>query len=290
MRNHYLSLLFSLALMATSNCSYALTSLGGEETLTGVDAADILNTAYNDDKECNPVVGVIYCKGVTVRSVDNGNFPPWASSPAARSLKSISFTWLHHKLSTNTLYHRAGFVAFTTPVVRLFTASGQHMLGMPRCIYPFDAYTTRTRRGSFGCDFESTGSAAPEKSSCSDIGVTTASAWSADYRRKGQINYKQCSISARGTTDEIITVHESFPELKGGWNEVLIETLPDESMRLTIAAFIYDPARGDALGDARTFQKKLAQTNRRVPIIKLDFKAAPQNRFTYSETDQVAFP
>lgn len=285
MNNNYLALFVSLVLLTTSNVSYAaLTSL------TGADAAQTLNTAYNDDQGCNSGVGVIYCNGVTVRSVDNGNFPPWASSPTARGLESISFTWLHHKLSTNTLYHRAGFVAFTTPVVRLFTDRGQIMLSMPRCIYPFDAATLRTHRGSFGCDFEATNSSAPEKSSCSDIGVRDANEWNSDYRNKGQVSYKQCSIGPRGTTNEIINAHESFPNLKGGWNEVLIPTPPDETMRLTIGAFIYDPARAGALEDAKTFQQKLANTNRRVPIIKLDFRASPQNRFSYAQADQVAFP
>jgi len=53
----------------------------------------LFNKNYNDSTTaCKPGEDLFICTGVFLRTVDNGNFNPWESSPSAIALGSSSFT------------------------------------------------------------------------------------------------------------------------------------------------------------------------------------------------------
>lgn len=263
----------------------------------------LLNKNYNDTATAcgeNNNLPLFRCSGVFLRTVDNGNFDPWTSSPSAIALGSLSFTWLRHDLSTNTLYHRAGYIRMNPEDIGTYYPVNQANWSGVNCLYPFDAYTVRQPRGLNGCDFErapgtpniSNPSGYEAWGSCDNrLGYTTAAQWNAHYTGTGQTNYMQCSWSSAkaGNWMAMIASHESFPT-KTSWNEILV---PAGALfeDIFIMAFFYDVNRAGALDDARTFQSKLAsKTARRVPIYSINFNAAPSSRFGYLASDQIAYP
>lgn len=261
----------------------------------------LLNRNYNDSvTACSGDNPLFRCSGVFLRTVNNGNFDPWTASPSAITLGSTSFTWLRHDLSTNTLYHRAGYIRMNPDDINRYYPDGQANWAGVNCVYPFDAYTVRKPRNYNGCDFErapgAPGTPNPSHSivwgSCDDkLGYTTAAQWNTHYRNAGQIEYMQCSWSSGKASHwmAMITSHESFPA-KTSWNEILVPTVgPIEDV--FVMAFFYDVNKPGAREDARAFQSKLAsKKGRRVPIYSINFNAGASMRFGYQASDQVAYP
>lgn len=280
---------------------------GGPSTKTdlsdGPGIAMIFNSEYNDnDATCadttsgNPR-GLYYCSGVLLRTVDNGNFNPWEYSPTSISLGGISFSWIRHDKGTSNLYHRAGFVLLSPQYATYALVPGIVALDEIICVYPFDAWTTRTMNRNYGgCDFEGTGfsSSHGHWGSCDNrLGYITAAQWDAHFTSVGQVNYKQCSWSGdnpQGWNNMI----ESRRRFSGqhSWTEVMLRStaVMNPYMRGWATAFFYDVHKSGGLADARIFQQKMANTGKRVAILRLDFTAPAASRFQYVVTDQVTYP
>jgi hypothetical protein len=58
-------------------------------------------------------------------------------------------------------------------------------------------------------------------------------------------------------------------------------------MRLWTLAFFYDVAKPAGWATAQNFQRKMAATGKRVPIVRLNFTAPASQRFQFQQADQV---
>ncbi|WP_296179588.1 DUF2599 domain-containing protein [Pseudomonas sp. UBA1879] len=152
---------------------------------------------------------------------------------------------------------------------------------------------------------------------CALQNVNSAEQWRQKYPGGPQqpIQTSQCSWNAEvpAQWDAMIAAHEArattpasdyFAERKY-FNEFMLKNLPDSDgsqMKRYIAAFIYQPAgaenfnvRGDngkatvqqsGVDNARRFQLKLYQEGYAVPVLRIDFKKPPEQRFSYNPADQ----
>ncbi|NVZ22130.1 DUF2599 domain-containing protein [Pseudomonas costantinii] len=153
---------------------------------------------------------------------------------------------------------------------------------------------------------------------CAEAKVTTPEQWAQQYTGlfKNPIQYSQCSWNAEKPSDwnAMIRVHESRKttttkdpfSINTQFNEFMLKNASStndgsENMKY-IDAFIYNahstfnfatrgdqspPKPEDGLNSARSFQKKLYDQGYAVPILRLDFTAPPQQRFSYVAADQV---
>lgn len=276
----------------------------------GPAVAALFNKNYNEltdsciDFTSGKVKGYYYCTGVMVRTVDNGNFDPWSVSPAANALSGVSYSWIRHDVDVRNLYHAAGYVLLS-PADLIAGAVPEITRGIDAttCVYPFDAWTTRTmdRRHS-GCDDEGTGAGWPDPAyrawgSCDQrYGFSSSTQWDTHFRNAGQINYRQCSWNADTPQGwrNMIASRRSFPA-QNTWNEVMLRISLDpdatgERLRLWVTAFFYDPNRANGLADARAFQRKMYSTGKWVPVLRLNFSASSASRFQYVPGDQAITP
>jgi hypothetical protein len=280
----------------------------------------LINKNYNEDTtSCTEygsgkTRGYYFCTGVLLRTTDNGNFPPWESSPLALDLRATSYTWIRHDLNTASLYKRAGFIllspadvlAQTVPGVVYPSYSGSRN-PVVKCVYPFDAWTTRdgTDRNYYACDYENTGTGSPivdlPWGSCDNKeGFTLATQYESQLAASGYQHWRQCSWNADNASGwrNMIASHNKL--VNGNplsyWNEVMLANfghnpyLPawNELMRQWVLAFFYDVSKAGGLSDAQAFQRKMAATGKRVPIVRLSFTAAAAQRFQFQQADQVA--
>jgi len=274
----------------------------------GPGIAALFNTRYNEivsactQPGTGAVRGYYFCSGVLLRTVDDGGFKPWEYSPTAIRLRGISFSWLRSDVTTPNLYHAAGFILLSPTDYQNGVVPGIVAQDLTVCVYPFDAWTTRMMNRNYaGCDFEGTGTGVPQKhwGSCeSKLNIFSSGQWNTYFNSVAKVNYKQCSWNAdnpqgwRNMIESRLVFNDQH-----GWNEVMLEGPPtghednyNEAMRYWTTAFFYDIKKTDALKYAQNFQRKMAATGKRVPILKLDFSAAARSRFQYQLADQVAYP
>ncbi|MEB0078132.1 hypothetical protein QN386_12755 [Pseudomonas sp. CCI3.2] len=279
----------------------------------------LMNKNYNEDTTActeygtGKARGYYFCTGILLRTTDDGAFNPWEPSPTALQLRATSYSWIRHDLNTTAFYKRAGYIlldpadaiAKTVPGITypVYSTTRNPLI---ECIYPFDAYTTRTmNRNYLGCDFESTGLGSPNIGyawgSCDNkLGYSTAAQWNQHFQSAGQVNYKQCSWSADNTQGwrNAIASHNAFPG-QSSWNEVMLfnggpegagNATWNENTRKWTVAFFYDVAKAGGLADAQSFQRKMAATGKRAPILRINFTAAAASRFQFVSADQVVYP
>lgn len=268
----------------------------------------LINKNYNEDTtSCTEygtgkARGYYWCTGVLVRTTDNGGFKPWESSPTALRLQATSYSWIRHDLRTSGLYRPAGFVLLNQADIISGVVPGlSYAKDAVRCVYPFDAWTTRTmNRGEGGCDFEGTGlgysASYDDSGTCArKLGLSTSDQWNSNFNSVGQVHYNQCSWSADNQQGwrNMIASHNAYPA-QSQWNEVMLYNYATayteqgyEQMRLWTVAYFYDIARAGGLSDAQAFQRRMAATGKRVPILRLSFAAPAAQRFQFQEADQV---
>jgi hypothetical protein len=283
------------------------TSLGD-----GPGIAALINKNYNEDTtSCTSYLtkapmGYYFCTGVLLRTTNDGAFNPWEASPSALRLQGTSFSWIRHDLNTNTFYKRAGFIVLSPADVignavpgityPAFSETGNTAV---ICVYPFDAWTTRTMtRFWSGCDKEGTGLGQsrpiPVGACEAYYNYTTQEQWNNHFNSVGHINYRQCSWNADISAHwrNMIGSHNTYGG-QASWNEVMVHNFPgaaahaNDQMRRWTVAFFYDIAKAGSLQDAQSFQRKMSATGKRVPILALNFSAAPSERFKFIAGDQV---
>jgi hypothetical protein len=283
-----------------------------------VGIAALINMNYNEDTtscidyNTGASRGYYFCTGVLLRTTDNGNFMPWEASPTALALQGTSFSWIRHDLHTSGFFKRAGFIllnsadtlAGAVPGITDLHVANPEQDPAVTCVYPFDAWTTRTMNRPYGgCNYEGVPggvgypSYAPWGICDKKLGYTTSAQWEWDFRQHNQVNYNQCSWSsdnAQGWRNSIAS-HNSISG-QSFWNEVMLKnwggtewvSVANEAMRKWTVAFFYDVAKPGALSDAKAFQQKMANTGKHVPILRIDFNAAASERFQFLAGDQVA--
>lgn len=282
----------------------------------GPGIAYLINKNYNEtttsctEYGTGKARGYYFCTGVLLRTTDDGAFNPWESSPTALHLRATSYAWIRHDMKTTSLYKGAGYILLNPADILAGKVPGLDFLRWGgnsgtavQCVYPFDAWTTRTMdRYYFGCDEEGTGLGSPTPTatfgSCDNkLGYTTAAQWNAHFDSVSNIYHRQCSWNADNPQGwrNMIASHNSY----GGqvyWNEVLLYNWgpggqaainANEMIRKWTVAFIYDPAKAGSLIAAQNFQRKMTATGKRVPILRLDFTAAAAQRFQFRTSDQL---
>lgn len=243
--------------------------------------------------------GHYYCSGVLARTVDDGNFNPWAYSPTAIAIGATSYSWMRQDVSQTQLYHAAGFI-----LRNRIDAISHNLPGLESgwiCLYPFDA-STSTANGHSGCGHRgrSNEKAVPSRpddnnsnyawGSCEPMGINTARQWDNHFQSVGYQLHRQCSwnIDSQHGWNNMIASREDFPQFSVLWNELLLNNYGDGGqMPKYIAAFFYDVNRAGGLVAARHFQDKMNKAGYNVPILRLNFTATPSQRFSYVVADQV---
>jgi hypothetical protein len=247
--------------------------------------------------ETNKPRGHYYCSGVLARTVDDGNFNPWMYSPTAIAVGASSYSWLRNDVIQTQLYHPAGFI-----LRNRIDAISHGLPGLESgwiCLYPYDA-STSTANGHKGCGYLGRSNDAPPAGpdddnsqyawgSCEPMGITTASQWNSHFSSVANIPSRQCSwnVDSQHGWNNMIASRKTFP-LQNLWNELLLNNYGDGGqMPKYIAAFFYDVNKAGGLTIARRFQTKMNSAGFNVPILRLNFGAAPAQRFSYAAADQV---
>ncbi|WP_297832335.1 DUF2599 domain-containing protein [Pseudomonas sp.] len=274
------------------------------------------NNPCKEDKSGN-LRGHYYCDGVTLRTVDDGKFTPWSYSPNAKKIGSTSFSWIRADFNTPKLYHAAGFI-LRTPADDIAKGLIPFDIGW-ECLYPYDA-STSPRHGFRGCDFinddvqnPATQSNAVNRNSanvygsCGELNISNSIEW-LNYASKNPIPI--CSFEAESPQgwDAMITLQNNFHPSRSTpqgnawetrraitpWNELLLKnkTVVDSDLAQFIVphidAVFYDISKPDGLATARNFQSKIQIDGYPiVPIVRVNFTAPPQNRFSYQPSDQL---
>jgi hypothetical protein len=277
----------------------------------------LINKNYNEDTtSCREygsgaVRGYYFCTGVLIRTTDDGDFNPWDSSSVSARLQATSYSWFRHDLNTTGFYKPAGFIllspadslAGAVPGITYPTHTGISNT-MVKCVYPFDAWTTRVMsRNYFGCNLEGSGLGSPDVynswGSCDNrLGLKTSEQWNAHFRSVKEVHYQQCSWNADTEYgwSNMIASHNAFAG-QSAWNEVMLHNggptaagvqRLNEATRKWIVAFFYDAAKTSGLQIVQSFQRKMAATGKRVPIVRLSFTAPAAQRFQFQQADQVA--
>jgi hypothetical protein len=245
--------------------------------------------------------GHYYCSGVLVRTVDDGNFKPWMYSPTAIAIGASSYSWLRRDVRQTQLYHPAGFI-----LRNRIDAVAHGLPGLESgfiCLYPYDA-STSTANGHQGCGYRGRKTAEPAPvepiepsddnskyawGSCAGLGITTATQWDNHFQSVGYVKTRQCSwnIDSQHGWNNMIASRGDFPTLVDTWNEILLSNYGDGGqMPKYIAAFFYDVNKAGGLAAARNFQVKMYGDGYNVPILRLNFNATNDARFSYVAADQ----
>lgn len=284
-----------------------------EETLAAI------NRRYNlVDNQCREAVtnelrGHYYCSGVLMRDVANGSFLPWAYSDAEMARGSSSWSWTRRDMVANVQrsFTAAGFI-LRNPVEGM--ASGLPALDQGLiCLYPLEDDASDNHRHK-GCALKSESTVLypqPEArhrnqayawGQCEGMGIRSIPAWLALWERDPQLPpwvRPQCSWNAdspEGWSAAISlfnTLQNQYGDEVYPWNKLLLDNRGDDGTMLMpyIAAFYYDPFRRcDSLFDAQTFQRRLADSGYWVPVLRMDPRAAPEQRFSYRPEDQLLLP
>lgn len=237
---------------------------------------------------CNGNTPAYYCSGVITRGTTNDAFDPWNPSPGSVNLGSVSFSFIRMDSHTPGLYGRSGFI-FTDQETAIAQGKAQTL----RCIYPYNA-STSTNANNNGCGLRRTLDAV-DQSSCAAINVTTAAQW-VNHARGVPSSAYQCSLSTQVPSQFLASLQARatpLPNMTYGWNEILIQTWPQNiGDRLPIEAFYYIASKAGGAADAKVYQTKYkTRTNLWVPVIRLDeSQYGKGDPFTYLSTDQAVQP
>lgn len=259
------------------------------------------NESQNDCRErlSNLPRGHYYCSGVLVRTVNDGAFDPWMSSPNAIAIGATSFAWIRKDVRNTRLYHPAGFILRNKA-----EAIADNLPGLETgfiCLYPFDAGTgvdqahqgcgRRALRVSFPQDNARHNNSAYAWGSCEASGITTVAQWDALFDSVAQNRGKQCSwnVDSQLGWNAMIASHAKYTAHTSIWNEIMLNNPADNGAGLPkyIAAFFYDVNQPAGKLIAQNFQRKLNGAGYAVPILKLNFLVPDASRFSYDPLDQV---
>ncbi|MEN8641636.1 DUF2599 domain-containing protein [Pseudomonas sichuanensis] len=255
--------------------------------------------------------GHYYCSGTLVRGVGGSGYKPWDYSVSAEKLRSTSYSWIRSDVRVSSLAYSAGFI-LRSPSDAISTGVQPLDVGW-RCLYAFSSNTSE--RYANGCNYKVFKPGIVQKvlanrnsgfayGTCQALGVETVAKWNALILKRGKrAPTAHCSWNPEVPAywDNVIVIYNEMMKkypARPFVNELLLANLStsrDGSKLLPyIDAFFYDfnksvkGGKGEvSLSDARVWQcdyKK--ETGNLIPILRLDFKAAASQRFSYVEADQ----
>ncbi|NID16031.1 Ig-like domain-containing protein [Luteibacter yeojuensis] len=272
-----------------------LTTTGLLETRGPASAAELTEWYNSTVDDCgNPGLFAALCSGVMLRATENNpTFLPWDPSPGSITNGGVSFSWLRqdNNFAQLVFSYRNGFIFY--PVLK--TPPGKNSNIAVLCVFPMDA-NTAARPTLQGCG---PNTAFPADSQpCTNLGISTASAWLARFNTGTDRYDRQCGWSVReGERDQAsrfvaaigarLGMDDAFWRVQ---NEVRLATwATGTGANLPIQSFFYIDgdltARTKAQNDQLRYFQYFGQV---VPIIRLTLPASKAARatFTYSEDDQ----
>jgi len=276
-----------------------------------------LNKLYNGSHtECrelstNKPRGLYYCSGVIIRvASDSPDYEPWTHSPRAMELGASSYSWMRHDVKMLGLLgmdESAGFI-LRNPVEGAAVNLPILEKGFI-CQFPFDAFSKD--RLHKGCGLKGPAILYPQPPAdhrntayawgqCEGMGITSLQGWIDFYFSEDVPSVAlrpQCSWNADNIAgwNYAVAAHARFvdeyiEEIKGPytWNELMLDVMGDDGSMLKpyISAFFYDARGTTSLESARNFQRKLNDRGFNVPVVRMDFAAPAEQRFSYLPDDQ----
>lgn len=244
--------------------------------------------------------GHYYCSGVLARTVGSVNYYPWDYSTNAYNMGSTSYSWLRSDIKSDRLMYPTGFI-IRAPADAIARGLEPFDVGW-ECLYAFDAFTTLAN-GWRGCDFRgdnvqypntqlklSNRNSANVYGSCGEVNVRTKADWL--NFMKGKPASGQCSWDVEHPEywDAMIEVQNTNTIYREtGWNEILLKNqnyTERQNLAAHIDAYFYDVRRTDPQSAGKLQYMSKTVTGRTVPILRMDLKAAPEQRFSYLKADQ----
>lgn len=255
-----------------------------EQLYDGYRIASEINARFADTSPACPDGRARYhCQGVLVRSTNVGNFKAWNPSPTSQRNQAVSFSYFAADAGLSVTVWPQGFIVFP--------------LGYPAneplavsCIYPFDGGTSINNQPC------------TEHGVCA--GITDKQTWLARYAAPTQ---RSCAFRT-DSPDFHVAVQAHKWSLEGrevargyGWNEPVVRTwAQNRAAALPLEAFFYNadvhyPPTGESasaygLRNARRFQQDfISETQRYLPLLRLNPKAPDGKLVTYHLEDQLAW-
>jgi len=243
-----------------------------DQLYVGYQVAARLNARYADTRaECPGGQPAYYCNGVLFRSNEaTSSFHAWDPSPGSTQNNGVSFSYARQDITINQLVFSRpfGFIfkESAAPVVHSVTV---------RCAYPYDAATSGSPDP---CTF---------RDACEALGINSVAAWMARYAATPG---RGCAFEgSRAAQFQLsVEVRHEFPN-RIDWNEIMLaawpQGIPDQ---LPLEALFYLSGSG-ALPHAQFIQNDyFQQTQRFLPIVKMNLAALDGATFTYYPADQLA--
>ncbi|KPA92007.1 MULTISPECIES: DUF2599 domain-containing protein [Pseudomonas] len=285
--------------------------------------AQRLNDNYNEVKnDCleygsRARRGHYYCSGNIIRATTDGNYNPWERP----STGSTSYSWIRKDIGTDHLYRPVGFI-LRSPLYAAIRGLPGISVGWT-CLYPFDGWTnsgkdcdgiTAQVAAAAGWPFNPspaprppTGNSGYAFGSCDKLGITTREQWLQFFAVGQNALWNQCSwnVDSQTSWNAMLAIHQSditpYSQIdpqsgidaswyKPGHNELRLNNAASNTTlnAQAIEAIYFDVnAQPGSLDSARNFQRKLGQAGYpSVPIVQLNFRAAPSERFNFAASDQ----
>ncbi|HEY0287844.1 MAG TPA: hypothetical protein VGC62_12670 [Pseudomonas sp.] len=229
-----------------------------------------MNARYNDTRtECPNQQAAYYCNGVLFRSNQATTaFHAWDPSPNSHKNNGVSFSYGRSDINiTKLVFNR--MYGFTFKELAAPTAYSPTL----RCAYPFDAATSAMA------------DTCTDRGKCEALGITSVDSWIAKYQSTPT---QGCAFGpGAGQFQLHVDVRPRvLPDL--GWNEIMIAPWPDgipEQLPLESLFYQAETARPQAQFIQTDY---FTQTQRFLPVVRMDLAAPNGEMFTYDPADQLA--
>ncbi|WP_433589505.1 hypothetical protein [Pseudomonas koreensis] len=244
-----------------------------DQLYTGYEVASRLNARYADTSStCRGGTASHYCNGVLIRTTDVSTaFHSWNPSPQSIAGNGVSYTYARVDALIKKVFKAQGFITRES-----FAPTGKPL--EVRCLYPNDSHT-----GGGPQDI-----CRAHVGLCAEVGVTTAEEW---VRRYAATPVLGCAFDTEPANFQLATTARPHSNDPYGWNELIMAPWSeDQPEKLPLEAFTVNfpsMSEGDGLSGARFIQRDYFQvTGRFIPLIRVNFDAAPANVFSYAPEDQ----
>ncbi|WP_426119848.1 hypothetical protein [Pseudomonas sp. DSP3-2-2] len=258
--------------------------------VTGQETAELLNSRYKLLQDtCTGIDGgaAYLCSGVLLHGkAKEAYLPFWRHDLTSERLGAEPLTYLRADIGTRTLATRSGVVVGkvtgdlpNSPVLDVL------------CAYPF-APSIKIDWTHYGCltpsDLQS---AELDQSSCLSARVTTAQDWLEHFQKVDSNPDRQCSVSTRDPVQFMVGV-QAHDMLGSEWsikpNLLLVKNWEKTPEAIPAVAIFHDPTQENSLLEAQRHQLDyFKETDRWLPVLKINLSEPQQNIFTYSPEEQL---
>jgi len=240
-----------------------------DQLSNGFTVADRLNHRFADvAMTCPDGRPAYYCNGVLVRGTGSlTTRHAWNLQAHNIDDNVVSFSYLRRDLGIQKLFRPYGLV------FKSLSEPSAHPVTL-RCAYPDEAGT-----GGPGDD-------CAEAIRCDTLGITSYQKWMEVTPHPGL----SCPFAPTVEQFQLsIVVRDSRPDLRDGYNEILLAAWPqDIPTQLPMEGFYYDPLGGGSLARAQFIQRDyFNETGRFLPLLRVRFESTDQFMFSYELAEQL---